>query len=97
MGRHLEVTDRRMAAAVTLVLAEPLIAGTPSLRRAMMGKRMLNRGAFAPRGASALGCDLGAALGLARFVLTDMQQGNRIKFALGFLIGSCGPNPHASV
>jgi hypothetical protein len=24
-------------------------------------------------------------------------QGNRIKFALGFLIGSCGPNPHASV
>src|SRR5262249_23926830 len=24
-------------------------------------------------------------------------QGNRIKFALGFLIGSCGPNPPASV
>ena len=33
MGRHLEVTDRRMAAAVKLVLAQPLIAGSPSLVR----------------------------------------------------------------
>src|SRR5262249_18592832 len=73
MGRHLEVTDRRMAAAVKLVLAEPLIAGTPSLMRDMMGNRMLNRGSFAQRGASALGFDLGAELVLERFVLTDMQ------------------------
>src|SRR5215468_3003374 len=73
MGRHLEVTDRRMAAAVKLVLAEPLIAGTPSLMRDGMGDRMLNRSSFAPRGASALGFDLGTELVLARFVLTDMQ------------------------
>src|SRR6516162_10044346 len=73
MGRHLEVTDRRMAAAVTLVFAEPLIAGTPSLVRDVMGDRMLNRGAFAQRGAAALGFDLGAELVLERFVLTDRQ------------------------
>ena len=34
---------------------------------------MLNRGSFAQRGTSALGFDLGSELGLARFVLTDMQ------------------------
>src|SRR5262247_3130706 len=73
MGRHLEVTDRRMAAAVKLVLAEPLIAGTPALMRDVMGDRMLNRSAFAQRGASALGFDLGTELMLERFVLTDMQ------------------------
>src|SRR4029450_13585956 len=73
MGRHLEVTDRRMAAAVKLVLAEPLIAGTPSLMRDVMGDRMLNRSSFAQRGASALGFDLGTELVLERFVLTDMQ------------------------
>ena len=50
MGRHLEVTDRRMAAAVTLVIADPLIAGTPSLMREVMGDRMLHRGACAQRG-----------------------------------------------
>ena len=73
MGRHLKVTDRRMATAVKLVLAEPLIAGAPSLMRDMMGNRMLNHGSFAQRGASALGFDLGAELVLERFVLTDMQ------------------------
>src|SRR4029450_7322073 len=73
MGRHLEVTDGRMAAAVKLVLAEPLIAGTPSLMRDVMGDRMLNRCSFAQRGASALSFDLGAELVLERFVLTDMQ------------------------
>src|SRR5437867_1397776 len=39
----------------------------------VMGDRMLNRGAFAQRGASALGFDLGSELVLERFVLTDMQ------------------------
>jgi hypothetical protein len=34
---------------------------------------MLNRGAFAQRGASALGFDLGAELVLQLFVLTDRQ------------------------
>ena len=30
---HLQVADRRMTAAVTLVLAQPLVAGAPSLVR----------------------------------------------------------------
>ena len=47
MGRYLEVTDRRMAAAVTLVLAYPLRAGTPSLRHDVMGERLRHRGSFA--------------------------------------------------
>src|SRR6516165_12042665 len=38
-----------------------------------MGDRMLHRGAFAQRGASAFGFDLGAQLVLELFVLTDMQ------------------------
>src|SRR5215470_10288403 len=38
-----------------------------------MGDRMLKRGAFAQRGASALGFDLGSELVLERFVLTDRQ------------------------
>src|SRR5262249_62417445 len=73
MGRYLEVTDRRMAAAVKLVLAEPLIASTPSSVRDVMGDRMLYRCSFAQRGASALGFDLGSELVLERFVLTDRQ------------------------
>ena len=73
MSRHLEITDGRMAAPVKLVLAEPLIAGAPSLMRYVMGDRMLNRGSFAQRGTSALGFDLGAELVLERFVLTYMQ------------------------
>src|SRR4029450_4077592 len=48
-------------------------AGTPSLMRDVMGDRMLNRCAFAQRGASALRFDLGAELVLARVVLPDMQ------------------------
>ena len=36
----------RMAAAVKMVLAQPLIASTPSLVRDVMGDRMLNRSAF---------------------------------------------------
>jgi len=71
MGRHLEVPDRRMAAAVTLVRASPLLAGTPALMRAVLGDRLLHRGACAPRGAATLGCDLGAARGLAWCVRTD--------------------------
>lgn len=73
MGRYLEVTDRRMAAAVKLVLAQPLIAGTPSLVRDVRGDCMLNRRAFAQRGASALGLDLGAELVLEWFVFPDRQ------------------------
>ena len=46
MSRYLEVTDGRMAAAVKLVLAEPLIAGAPSLVRYLMGDRVLYRSAF---------------------------------------------------
>src|SRR5215468_5254861 len=38
-----------------------------------MGDRMLNRGSFAQRGASALGFDLGSELVLKLFVLTDRQ------------------------
>src|SRR5215467_3025851 len=41
--------------------------------RDVMGDRMLHRGAFAQRGASALGFELGAELVLERFVLPDMQ------------------------
>src|SRR5215471_10539149 len=41
--------------------------------RDVMGDRMLNRGAFAQRGTSALGFDLGAELVLERFVLPNMQ------------------------
>src|ERR671925_804548 len=71
MGRHLEVTDRRMAAAVKLVRAEPLRAGTPSLMRDVMGDRMLHRWSCAPRGTSTPGFALGSELVLERFVLTD--------------------------
>src|SRR6516164_7762929 len=38
-----------------------------------MGERMLNRGSFAQRGASALGFDLGSERVLKLFVLTDRQ------------------------
>src|SRR5215468_1126155 len=39
----------------------------------VMGDRMLHRGSFTQRGASALGFELGAELVLERFVLPDMQ------------------------
>src|SRR6516162_6211666 len=73
MGRSLEVTDRRMAAAVKRVLAEPFLAGTPSLVRDVMEDRRRHRGSFAQRGASALGFALGAELGLQLCVRTDRQ------------------------
>src|SRR5215470_17391146 len=41
--------------------------------RDVMGDGMLHRGAFAQRGASTLGFELGAELVLERFVFTDMQ------------------------
>src|SRR5260370_29764313 len=85
MGRYLEVTDRRMAAAVKLVLAWPLIAGTPSLVRDVMGDRMLNRSSFAQRGASALGFDLGSELVLELFVRTNRQASPLAELGCGTL------------
>src|SRR4051794_30910763 len=73
MGGHLKVTDRRMAAAVTLVFAEPLVAGTPSLGRSVMGEGVCNSGSFAQRGTSTFGFALRSELRLALCVLTDMQ------------------------
>ena len=73
MDRHLEVADRRMTAAVTRVLAEPLGAGAPSLVRHLTGEGVLNSGPFAPRGASALRPHRGSELLLERCVLTDVQ------------------------
>src|SRR5262245_537656 len=73
MCRDLEVADRRMTAVSKLVLAEPLIAGAPSLVRQLMGDGVLNRCPFAQRGASALRSDLASELALELFVLTDVQ------------------------
>jgi hypothetical protein len=73
MCRDLEVADRRMTTAIKLVLAHAFGAGATAWGRPLMGDGVLNRGSFAPRGASALRPDFGAQLLLERFVRTDVQ------------------------
>jgi len=73
MCRDLEVADRRMTTAIKLVLAQAFVAGVTALGRQLMGDGVLDRGAFAQRGASALRPDFGSQLLLELFVLTDVQ------------------------
>src|SRR6516164_4211974 len=51
-----------MTTTVKLILAQPLVAGSPSLVCHMMGNRMLHRCTFAQGGPTTLGLDLGAEL-----------------------------------
>src|SRR5438876_6375969 len=62
-----------MTATVKLVLAQPLVAGSPPLVRQLMGDSMLYRRAFPQRGPSAFGLDLGAQLLLELLVRADGQ------------------------
>src|SRR2546427_308781 len=62
-----------------------------------MGDRMLHSGAFAQRGASTLGFDLGAELVLELFVLTDRQASPLAALGCGalcslwtYITGACG-------
>ena len=71
--RYLEIADRRMTTASKLVLAQPRVAGAPSLGRQLRGAGMLHRRAFPHRGSSTLGRELGAPLLLKPFVLADAQ------------------------
>src|SRR5215510_2087199 len=60
-----------------------------------MGDRMLHRGAFAQRGASALGFDLGAELVLKLFVLTDRQAAALADLGCGTLRSLSTPSAGA--
>ena len=73
IGGDLEVTDRRMAPSVKLILAQPLRAGAPPLVCHMMGNRMFHRRPFAQGSATALGLKLGTQLLLKRLILADRQ------------------------
>ncbi len=73
MCGDLEVADRRMTTAITLVLAQAFVAGSTSLVRQLMGTRVLHRGPCAQRGPSTLCLHLGSQLLLERLVLTDAQ------------------------
>src|SRR6266568_3103665 len=69
----LEVADRRMTTAITLVLAQAFVAGSTSLVRQLMGNCVLHRGPFAQRGPSSRCLHLGSQLLLERLVLADAQ------------------------
>jgi hypothetical protein len=56
-----------MPTAIKPVLAQAFVAGATALVRQLMGDGVLNRGAFAQRGASALRPDFGAQLLLELF------------------------------
>src|SRR5512132_4511871 len=63
-----------MAPAVKLILAQPLIAGSPPLVCHMMGNRMFHRRPFAQGGPAALGLKLGTQLLLKLLILADRQS-----------------------
>ena len=73
MCRDLEVADRRMPTAVKLVLAQPFVAGAPSLMGHLMGNGMLHRRPFAQGSPAALGPELGTQFVLERLILADRQ------------------------
>ena len=70
---HLQIADRRMPTTVKLVLAQPCIAGAPSLMGNLMGNGMLHRRPFAQGSPAALGPELGTPCVLERLILTDRQ------------------------
>ena len=72
-GSYLEMADRHMTTAVTLVLAQAFVPGSTSLVRQLMGNRVLHRGPFAQRSPSTLCLHLGTQLLLALFVLAAAQ------------------------
>ena len=72
-GSDEQVADRRMTTTVKLILAQPLIAGSPPAVGHVMGNRMLHRGAFAQGSSTTLRLDLGAELVLELFVLANGQ------------------------
>jgi hypothetical protein len=69
----LEVADCRMTTPVKLVFAQPLVAGSPSLVRQLMGDGVFHRRPFAQGGPATLGLELGTQLLLERLVLADGQ------------------------
>ena len=70
---YLEVADRRMTPAITLVFAQASVSGATSVVRPLMGHGVLHRRPFAQRGSSPLCLHLGPQLLLARLVLADAQ------------------------
>jgi hypothetical protein len=71
---HLQVADGCMTTTVTLVLAQPLGAGAPSLVRSLMGERMFDPWVFPQRRPSAFGPELGTQCLLERLILADGQR-----------------------
>ena len=69
----LEVADRCMTPAITLVFAHACRAGPTALVRQLMGNRVLHRGPFTQRGPSALGLPLRPQLVLEWLVRADVQ------------------------
>jgi hypothetical protein len=74
MCGDLEVADRRMTPAITLVVAHAFVAGAPSLGRQRRGHGVRHGGPLAPRGPAACGPALGAPLLLALGLLTAGQS-----------------------
>src|SRR5438552_4836859 len=72
MCGSLEVADRGMTTAITLVLAPTFVARSTSLGRQRLGNRVLHRGPLAQRGPAALGLHLEAPCLLALRLCTDV-------------------------
>src|SRR5712691_7472683 len=81
--RYLEVADRRMTTAITLILAQAFVAGSTSLVYQLMRNRVLYRRPFPERGPSTLRLHLSSQLLLERLVLADAQ-------ASALSVGGCG-------
>ena len=86
---YLEVADRGMTTAIKLVLAQALVAGSPSLVRQLMRNRVLHRRPFPERGPSTLRLHLGPQLLLARLVLAEAHAAALSRCGFGTL-GSHG-------
>ena len=97
---HLQVADRRMATAVKLVLAQPLVAGVSSLMGQLMGNGMLNGCPFAQRRPATFSPELGTQFLLERLILTDRQGptmpelSGRALRALGTCVTGTGRKRH---
>src|SRR5882762_6468928 len=70
---YLEIADRCMTTAVTLVFAQTFVAGATALVYQLMRDRGLYRRPFPERGPSTLRPHLGSQLLLQLFVFADAQ------------------------
>lgn len=73
MCRDLEVADRRMTTAITLVLAQVFVSSATALVPQLVRHGVLHRRPLPERGPSAPCFSLGAPLLLAQLILADAQ------------------------